>query len=377
MTRVPLNDLSRLYDENGPALEEAAARILRSGWWIDGPETAAFCEAFAAYLGAEHCIGVGNGTDALDIALRVLIDAGPPREGRPEVVTVANAGGYASTACHLLGAVPVFVDIEEATQLIDPAALPAALGPDTAAVVATHLYGGFADVPALRRTMDGAGYAHVPILEDCAQAHGLTGPDGRRAGTFGDMATFSFYPTKNLGAFGDGGAVVTADPAHAAATRRLRQYGWEAKYRIGQAGGRNSRLDEMQAALLHTMLPRLDRKNDRRRTIVEAYRACAPDGIEVVHAPGGTVAHLAIVLCDRRDALRAHLEERGIATDLHYPVLDCDQSGWRDMPARIAPGGLDVSRRSVERILTLPCFPFLRDDELEKVCDALRAFEAP
>ncbi len=254
---VPMNDLSRIVGPGSGDVIEAATRALRSGWWLNGGETRGFCEAFAAYVGTDHCTGVANGTDALEIAMRALLVTGR-NEGR-EVVTVANAGGYTSIAARLIGLTPVYADIEEGSQLLDVGSAVAALTDETALVVATHLYGGLVDVPALRAAMDAAGHAHVPILEDCAQAHGLRQKDGRMAGSLGDIATFSFYPTKNLGAFGDGGAIATSDADLLKACDALRQYGWASKYTVAMPGGRNSRLDEVQAAILRRDPPRARR----------------------------------------------------------------------------------------------------------------------
>ena len=214
MTTVPMNDLRR--DAGDARIAESIADVVRSGWYLGGPHNAEFSAAFARRIGALHCIGVGNGTDALQIALAALLVA-HKKEGaaRREVVTVANAGGYTTTACYAIGCMPIYVDIDETDQLISIEAAAAALSERTLAVVATHLYGGLVDIVALRDAMDDAGYAHVPILEDCAQAHGLDGRNGT-AGSLGTIATFSFYPTKNLGALGDGGpssrATITLRP---------------------------------------------------------------------------------------------------------------------------------------------------------------------
>ncbi|MFL9829185.1 DegT/DnrJ/EryC1/StrS family aminotransferase, partial [Rhodoplanes sp. SY1] len=307
----------------------------------------------------ESCIGVANGTDALEIAMRALV--GLRGQGGTEVITVANAGGYSTAACRLVGLTPVYADIEEASQLVSLPSVVAALGEQTALVIVTHLYGGLVDVGQLRAMMDKAGYRYIPILEDCAQAHGLR-LGSRMAGSLGDIAAFSFYPTKNLGAFGDGGAIATSDPELAQRCQMLRQYGWASKYAVAMPGGRNSRLDEVQAAILHQLLPHLDVANARRVEILNRYAAAAPTGVKVARAEA-SVAHLAVVLCDDRAGLQSYLADRGIQTDIHYPVLDCDQPGWSELPWREAPGGLGVARASVGKLLTLPCFPALTDDE--------------
>lgn len=374
--RIPLNDLKRLDPALAQDLARAADDVIRSGWWLNGPKTSAFCEAFAAYLGVKHCIGVANGTDALEIALRALRARDPrfaAEDAAPEIVTVANAGGYATTAARAVGCVPVFADIVEESQLLSIPSAVAALGERSLAVVATHLYGGLVDVPALRAAMDAAGFAHVPILEDCAQAHGLEGCGGV-AGGFGALSTFSFYPTKNLGALGDGGAIVTNDPDLAALVGSLRQYGWGRKYEIDRPGGRNSRLDEIQGAFLHAMLGHLDASNGKRRAILDAYARALPEHIQLVRSPAGTVGHLAIVMTEDRERLRAHLGERGIATDIHYPIADPDQPGWAALPGRIGSTGIETTRRGIARILTVPCFPQMSDEEIGHVASALASY---
>jgi dTDP-3-amino-2,3,6-trideoxy-4-keto-D-glucose/dTDP-3-amino-3,4,6-trideoxy-alpha-D-glucose/dTDP-2,6-dideoxy-D-kanosamine transaminase len=376
MSTIPLNDLQRMYTAYGDKLDQTALDVLRSGWWLNGPRNKDFCKAFADYLGVAHFIGLANGTDALEIVIRILLEKAL-RSGRVEqtamraadayeVITVANAGGYTSTACYLVGCTPVYADIEPESQLLSISSAVAALSGKTVAVVATHLYGGLIDVPALRRAMNDAGYAHVPIVEDCAQGHGLTGAGGK-AGTFGDIATFSFYPTKNLGALGDGGGIATNDDDLAESVRRLQQYGWGDKYKIIAAGGRNSRLDELQAAFLSVFLPNLDAANTRRLAVLEAYEKASPADLHIVRSRIGAVAHLAVIQTDQREQLRDYLKTHGIATDIHYPVLDCDQPGWGDRPKRIGPSGLDVSRVSVNRILTLPCFPTMTEEEVARV----------
>lgn len=360
---IPLNDTARTYAAFAGVLDAAVKSTMASGWWINGPRNEQFAEVFSRFIGVAHCQPVANGTDALELALRGLIECG--RTAGREVVTAANAGGYATTACWHVGLTPVYADVERMTQLIDIASAVRALSSETAAVVATHLYGGLVDVAALRRAMDAAGYAGVPIVEDCAQAHGGS-IGGVRVGALGDVATFSFYPTKNLGAIGDAGAVVTSDPTLFATIRQLAQYGWSRKYEVARAGGRNSRMDEVQAAVLCTLLPHLDELNARRQAILATY-AGANTEVAFVRPASGTVAHLAVALTSSRDAFREHMSRRGIATDIHYPILDCDQPGWAGSPAPELP----VSRASNREIVTVPCFPFMTDTEVSRVADAI------
>ncbi|MGH6894883.1 MAG: DegT/DnrJ/EryC1/StrS family aminotransferase [Dongiaceae bacterium] len=365
---VPMNDLRRLYEAHQPEIEAAVLQALRSGWWLNGRRAEAFSGNFAAALGVSDCILVANGTDALDLGLRAILTVRLP-VGR-EVITVANAGGYATTACRQNHLVPVYVDVEEHSQLLSIDAAMAALCDQTMAVVVTHLYGGVVDVPALRLAMTKAGYGHVAILEDCAQAHGAR--IGRAlTGSMGDLASFSFYPTKNLGAMGDAGAIVTSDPLLAEAAWKLRQYGWGAKYRVTTAGGRNSRMDEVQAAILDAMLPHLGELNAARAKICGRLREAAGRSVDFIEGGAGAVVHLAVVRSHARDDLRAFLADRSIESDIHYPVLDCDQLGWSGLPMRIAPDGLPVSRQSASQVLTLPCFPGMTEDEVGVLCGAL------
>jgi aminotransferase EvaB len=371
LTTIPLQDTGRIYAEYANDMKSAAIEVMTSGWWLNGARNAAFAKDFADFLGATICVPVANGTDALEIAFRALLRA---REiVGDEVVTVANAGGYASTAVRQIGMTPVYVDIDIQTQLVDTESLLSALGPRTAIVVLTHLYGAAVDVAGIRDRMNESGYRHVPIVEDCAQAHGAL-VNGRRAGSIGDIGTFSFYPTKNLGAMGDGGAVVTCDKAIGEAARQLHQYGWSEKYRVALSGGRNSRMDEIQAAILSVLLPHLDTMNNRRRAILAAYSACSKGATAPVWGVN-TVAHLAVFLVENRDAFRKHCLDRAILTDVHYPVLDCDQPGWSTLPKRIAPLGLRQSQESVQKIVTLPCFPLMTDNEVARICDALESYK--
>jgi dTDP-4-amino-4,6-dideoxygalactose transaminase len=360
---IPVNDLAREAAQTRSAVRAAAMRVLDSGWFVLGREVERFEREFAAYCGSRHCVGVANGTDALELALR----AAHVRPGQ-RVATVANAGMYASAAILAVGATPLYVDVEPEHLLLDPAALAGLEPGDVQAIIVTHLYGCMADADAV---MARARELGAVVVEDCAQAHGAM-RSGRRAGTTGALGCFSFYPTKNLGAAGDAGAVVTGDDEMAAELRRLRQYGWTSKYRATSPGGRNSRLDEMQAAILLAKLPLLDGWNARRRAIARAYS----EGIRNAHidvASRGAdddVAHLYVVKADQRDALRSHLAAHGVGSDVHYPIPDHRQPALFD----IAHDALAVTEAACQRVLSLPCFPELRDDEVQRVIDACNRF---
>ncbi len=359
---IPVNSLQRHIQPLAERLADASKRVIDSGHFVLGPHVQRFEQAFADYCGATHAIGVGNGTDALELCLRAL-DVGAGER----VAVVANAAMYGTTAVLACGGIPVFVDIDPATHTLCPRALDAALqaGP-IKAVIVTHLYGRLADMDTLLPLCRSRG---IPVVEDCAQAHGAQDASGTRAGAFGDIASFSFYPTKNLGALGDGGAVVTSSEALATRTRQLRQYGWSAKYTNTLAGGRNTRLDELQAALLLEMLPELDGWNARRRAIANRYSAEIRTPALALPPPCGLehVAHLYVARSESRDAVRAQLAELQVQTDVHYPTPDYRQPC---LQGRIDASPLPHTEAAAGSVLTLPCFPELTTAEVDAVISA-------
>lgn len=362
---IPVNSLSRHIEPLKDALAAAAVEIVGSGYYVLGPHVRAFETAFASYCGVDHCISVANGTDALELSLRALGVAAQDR-----VAVVANAAMYGTSAVLACGAEPVFIDIVDGTATMDPALLEAALvAGGIKAVIVTHLYGQLADVEAISALCQAHG---VGLLEDCAQAHGARNGNGL-AGSFGDIASFSFYPTKNLGALGDGGAVVTRRADLAERVRMLRQYGWTQKYTNGVAGGRNSRLDEIQASMLALMLPHLDRWNQRRREVAERYAAGIrnPKIRTNPSAGEGYVAHLYVIRTDDRAALQQHLADCGVQTDVHYPIADHRQPCHQGSFSKVV---LPQTERDCTTVLTLPCFPELTDSEIDRVIDACNGF---
>jgi dTDP-4-amino-4,6-dideoxygalactose transaminase len=373
---IPFGDLSRQQRALSSELQAAFKRVLASGWYVLGREVSSFETEFAAYCGALHCVGVASGFDALSLALAAL-DIGPG----DEVITVANACTYQVAAILQTGAQPVLVDSHLATHMIDVQAVEAAVTPRTRALLPVHLYGRMADMPALCAVATRHGLA---VVEDAAQAHGAWIDDGtghtRRAGSWGarTCACYSFYPTKNLGALGDGGAVVTDDAALAERLRRLRQYGWSSKYVASETGGRNARLDEMQAALLRVKLRYLDAWNAARRERAAWYRALF-SGLPLerpVDAPGH-VYHLYVITCDQRDDLRQHLAAAGIGSDVHYPLPAHMQPAYTAQPGLVRPQGPDTlphSERQAGRVLSLPLYPELTHAEVEQVGAAVRAW---
>jgi dTDP-4-amino-4,6-dideoxygalactose transaminase len=360
---VALNDSLRQTAALQTELSAAIHRVVASGRYILGPECAAFEAEFAEYCGVTHCASVANGTDALELALRAL-NVGPG----DTVATVANAGGYATTAIRQIGAKPLYVDIDPVSMCMSAADLSARLTGGVRAVIATHLYGRMADLESILPVAD---RARVPLIEDCAQSHGAS-INGRKAGSWGAMACFSFYPTKNLGALGDGGAVTTNDAQLSRRVFSLRQYGWSAKYHVAEYG-RNSRMDEIQAALLRAKLPHLDLWNTRRREIAAIYnRALAGKAVPYPSDLSQRfIAHLYVIRAARRGEVRAFLSANGISTDIHYPVPDHLQAAAAGDIAVQSP--LPATEEACRQILTLPCYSELREDEIESVAAALRA----
>lgn len=348
-------------------LKAAAARVIDSGWYVLGDELAAFEREFADWCGARHAVGTGNGLDALSLILRGYRELGVLAEG-DEVIVPGNTFIASFLAISENRLVPVPVEPDAATFNLDPARVAAAIGPRTRAIMAVHLYGQLADMPALQALARQHG---LLLIEDAAQAHGAM-RDGRRAGAFGDAAAFSFFPAKNLGALGDGGAVVTGDDALAQRIAALRNYGSEVKYHH-LLQGVNSRLDDMQAALLRVKLKYLDADVAWRRRVARRYR----DGIRHPQIRLPDVAreeqhawHLFVVRGARRDALQRHLHACGIQTQVHYPVPAHRQPAY---PA-LQDSRLPLTERLCEEVLSLPMGPTLRDGDVERVIDACNAF---
>jgi dTDP-4-amino-4,6-dideoxygalactose transaminase len=364
---MQINNLSLKIATHQDRITAAIQRVVASGWLVLGPEVRQFEQSFADYLGATQCLSVANGTDAIEIALKAMgvIDG-------DRVATVANAGMYATTAMMAIGAEPFFMDVDIETRGTTLAEVKNAVDAGVKAVVVTHLYG--LALPEIAQIAEFCVQKGVPLLEDCAQAHGAQN-NGKRVGTFGDAASFSFYPTKNLGALGDGGAVLTNNPAIAKKVSLLRQYGWTDKYRVSVAGARNSRLDEMQAAILSEFLPYLDAFNNRRREIAARYTSSIRHTDIVVPRVAGDdyVAHLYVVLSHRREALREHLRKLDIATDVHYPIPDYRQPVFGE---RFAGLRLENTERLASEVLTLPCYPEMRDEEFDQVIASVNGWQS-
>ena len=346
--------------EDAPAVREAVERVITRGWFVLGPELDAFEKEFAAASGAAESVGVGTGTDALAIALRALgIGAGD------EVITTPLSAAYSALAIMMAGARPVFADIEPERLTLDPQAAAAAVTPRTAAIMPVHLYGQAADMPAIAAV---AARHNLAIVEDCCQAH-LATCAGRPVGSFGAAAAFSFYPTKNLGALGDGGAITTSDARIAAHAKRLRNGGQTDRYHHGEFGV-NSRLDDIQAAVLRARLGFLPGWTARRRTLAREYRARLATVAAVTVPPvfdDGHVYHLFPVRSTSRDTVQKALRDAGIESLIHYPVPIPKQPALA--PER--PADCPVANRVCGEILSLPLYPTLPADAIDRVVAAL------
>lgn len=363
MVSIPAVDLAGQYRALHAEIDAAIDRVLTGGWYILGEETRAFEAEFAAYVGVEYGVGVASGTDALALALRAVgVETGD------EVITVSHTAVATVVAVEQAGARPVFVDIDPVTFTMDPARLEAAISPGTRAIVPVHLYGHPADMDLILVV---ARSYHLAVVEDCAQAHGAL-YRGRPAGSWGDAAAFSFYPTKNLGAIGDGGMVVTNRSDVAERLRLLRQYGWARRY-VSQIRGVNSRLDELQAAILRVKLRYLKAWNERRRELAARYSVLLdntnlglPQAVgDVTHA-----YHLYVVRAKERDALLTYLHQQGISAQVHYPVAVHLQPAYADLGFEL--GSLPETERAAADVLSLPLYPEMKDEAVVYIFEAIQ-----
>ena len=358
-------DLKTQYQNLRADMDAALSRVLESGVFILDREVRAFEAEFSTYCGSAFGMGVGSGTDALLLALL----AGGIKAG-DEVITVSHTAVATVAAIELCGARPVLVDIDPQRYTMLPEQFEAAITPRTRAVIPVHLYGCPVDLAPI---LEIARQSEIFVVEDCAQAHGAM-YKGQRVGTFGQMGAFSFYPTKNLGAYGDGGGLVTDNPDLAKQVALLRQYGWQERY-ISKIKGINSRLDELQAAILRAKLPHLDAWNTRRRTLASLYSEllqgcnltlpCEPVDVEHVY-------HQYVIQHPQRDALKAFLFEKGIYTYIHYPVPVHLQPAYADLG--YAPGSLPFTEQAAAQVLSLPLYPEMSDDLVHQVSETIIQF---
>ena len=354
---IPFNQLKPLHDLLADEIHEALRRVADSGWYILGPEVREFEQEFAEYHGAARAVSVASGTDAIELGLL----AGGVGAG-DEVITVAHTAMATVTAIESTGAKPVLADIDLETYTLNPLAAREAITERTRAIVVVHLYGQPADMDGLKVLAD---EHNLLVIEDCAQAHGAE-HKGRKVGTIGDIGAFSFYPTKNMGAYGDGGAVITSSLEYAERLEKLRNYGQTTRYRH-HSRGTNSRLDEMQAAVLRVKLRHLDKHNKRRKEIAALYDAN-------LHSVAGPpvlgdrrhVYHLYVIRDRDRDGLMTALQERGIGTLIHYPIPVHLQESHRDLS--LPAGSLPETEKAAREILSLPLYIGLGDEEVLRVC---------
>jgi dTDP-4-amino-4,6-dideoxygalactose transaminase len=344
-------------------IDAAIQRVLEGGYYILGTEVKAFETEFAAYAGAQYCVGVGSGTEALHIALRAL-GLGPG----DEVITTAHTAVATVSAIELMGATPVFADIEPDYFTLDPAAVERAVSPATKAIIAVHLYGQPANLAALSEIAARHG---LKLIEDCAQAHGAEW-QGKRVGALADIGCFSCYPTKNLGAIGDGGMIVTNSEELATRCKLLREYGWAERY-VSHIAGFNSRLDELQAAILRVKLPALDSDNQKRRDVAARYDAAlGGTGLTLPKRRAGSshVFHLYVVRARQRSELQERLRQNGVGALIHYPVPVHKQKAYL---GRIRGGeSLPETERAAAEVLSLPMYPELTPAEVDSVIAAVK-----
>jgi len=367
---IPQTDPKANYLAHKAEIDAAIGRVLDSGWYILGQEVAAFEQEFADYIGVRYAIGVASGTDALEIALRACgIEPGDV------VFTVSHTAVATVAAIELVSATPVLVDIDPATFTMEPNCLEEAIkkhdNSRLRAIIPVHLYGHPADMSAI---LDIARRYDLRVIEDCAQAHGAALQD-RKVGNWGHIAAFSFYPTKNLGAFGDGGMVVTDDPELAEQAHLLREYGWRERY-VSEVPGMNSRLDALQAAILRVKLHYLDDDVARRRANAALYnRLLAPTGLQLPSEVSGTrhAFHQYVIQTTRRDDLQVWLRAHRIGTLVHYPVPVHVQPAYLGRLGK--PGSFPCCELAAKRVLSLPLFPELDSDRIQHVAQLIEEWQ--
>jgi dTDP-4-amino-4,6-dideoxygalactose transaminase len=356
------NPLLESYRTHKEEIDEAIQRVLDSGWYILGNEVTAFEREFSQYLGAGYGVGCGSGTDAIELALRSCgIGKGD------EVITVSHTAVATVAAIELAGATPVLVEVNPNTYTMEPEDFYHAITPKTKAVIPVHLYG----LPARMEYIVEIANAHeLFVIEDCAQSHGAT-IGNKKTGTFGDISAFSFYPTKNLGAIGDGGMVVTDHEELAENARLLRQYGWKERY-VSDRAGMNSRLDEIQAAILRVKLKYLDKDNEQRRKVAKAYTKylTAPFVLPIEPPRNTHVYHQYVIRAENRDNLKVYLSTSGIETAIHYPVPVHLQPAYQN----VNHGILETTEAICKEILSLPMHPSMQEDDARIISSVVNEF---
>ena len=360
---IPIFDLTSQYKSIEKEIDTAVKRVLKSGWFVLGKEGEAFEQEFAEYNGSKYAIGVNSGTDALHLALRALdITTGD------EVITVPNTAIPTINAISLANATPVFVDIDPLSYNLNPKKLKNSITKNTKAIMPVHLYGQPANLDEIIEIAEEHG---IPVIEDCAQAHGAT-YKGKKVGTFGTMGCFSFYPSKNLGAYGDAGIITTNNETLRDKLLSLRNYGQTSRY-IHEETGTNSRLDEMQAAILRVKIKHLDKWTKKRRELAEVYTS----NLNKVTIPQelkdrNHVYHLYVIRSDNRDMLREHLARNGVGTQIHYPMPAHLQGAYKNLGMK--EGSFPITEKSAKQILSLPLYPELEKNKIRKVIELINKF---
>lgn len=361
---IQVTDLSRKILNKKEAINRAIDRVLNSGQFILSTEVKNFESLFANYVGVKYCVGVANGTDAIEIALRSL----GVRQG-DYVATAANAGNYSSTAIRSINANVVYMEVDECSRNLTMNSILKSIDERISVLIVTHLYGQAAN--DISEIADYCKSRNIRLIEDCSQAHGaIVGT--RHVGTFGDVGTFSFYPTKNLGAIGDAGAIITNSQDIYTRTLKLRSYGWSSKYQVEENGGRNSRLDEIQAAILSELLPSLDEDNSQRRRIAKLFS-------EMISSPkcslpmingSDYVAHLYVIRVPNRPDFIEKLKGAGVGTAIHYPIPDHKQN---IEVLNLETWTLPITEQLATEVLTIPCYPELNELEVLRVIEAINS----
>jgi len=364
---IPILELKTQYQQIKVEIDAALAEVFEASWFVLGKQGQMFEEEFAAWCGARFCVGCGSGTEAIHLAL-VAVGVQPG----DEVITVPNTAVPTCSAISAAGATPVFVDVDPDTYTMDVAQVASKISPKTKAIVPVHLYGHPVDMDAL---LEVAQRHHVPVVDDAAQAHGAA-LRGRRIGSFGNATAWSFYPSKNLGAYGDGGAVTANDESLRDRLVRLRNYGEERRY-YHTVKGFNSRLDEIQAAILRVKLRHLDEWNAARRRIAEFYLRHIVNPLITLPLEKPWARHcwhLFVVRTPQRDALRTHLQARGIGSQIHYPIPIHRQQAYADL--NLPEGSLPVAEQLANEVLSLPLYPEMTEEQAARVCEAVNEFKA-
>tara|TARA_Y100001980_G_C14556184_1_gene346779 strand:+ start:87 stop:1184 length:1098 start_codon:yes stop_codon:yes gene_type:complete len=363
--KIPFIEKEHFFNHKEEEISEELYKVIDSNNFILGENVTKFEKEYAEYCSSKYCVGVGNGSDALILSL-IALDI---KKG-DNVICVANAGFYSSAAILSVGAIPNYVDVDWKSMNMDANLIEKSIDENTKAIIVTHLYGLMADVISI---LEISKKFNIPIIEDCAQAHGAE-MNNKKAGTWGLMGTFSFYPTKNLGGFGDSGAIITSSEKIYKKIQALRQYGWTRKYFIGKYLGKNSRMDEIQAAILRVKLSHLNELNEKRRNMAILFKNNLDSANFTLpyFENKEYVAHLFVVRSKNREKVQEKLKLLNISCEIHYPILDNEQEYFNNKSELYIKNNLDISYECCNQVLSIPCHPFLNSKEMDEILDALK-----